>query len=193
VTTDTPPVIHASAIVDAGAHIGPGTKIWHFCHVCAGAQIGAGCVLGQNVYVAATAVLGDGVRVQNNVSIYDGVVLDAHVFVGPSAVFTNVERPRVEHPRKGAYAPTRVGRGATIGANATIVCGTTIGRYAFIGAGAVVTRDVSPHALVVGNPARVLGWACTCGERLPEGTPSPCGACGRTFRVESGELIEDRT
>jgi UDP-2-acetamido-3-amino-2,3-dideoxy-glucuronate N-acetyltransferase len=132
---------HESAIVDDGAMIGDSTKIWHFCHVSSGARIGAGCSLGQNVYVAATAVIGDRVRVQNNVSLYDGVVVEDDAFLGPSAVFTNVINPRSEVSRKDEYLPTRVGVGATIGANATIVCGTTLGRYAFVGAGAVVTHE----------------------------------------------------
>jgi UDP-2-acetamido-3-amino-2,3-dideoxy-glucuronate N-acetyltransferase len=155
---------HPTAVVDRGAQIGAGTKVWHFCHVMAGARIGADCVLGQNVFVAATAVLGDGCRVQNNVSIYDGVTLEPEVFVGPSATFTNVRTPRAFVNRRAAYAPTVVGRGASIGANATIVCGATIGEYAFIGAGAVVTRDVAPFALCSGVPARRTAWICRCGE-----------------------------
>lgn len=182
--------IHPTAVVDEGAALGEDTKVWHFCHVSAGARIGRGCVLGQNVYVSPTARLGDGVRVQNNVSIYDGVVLEDHVFVGPSAVFTNVERPRAEVNRKHAYAETRVGQGATIGANATIVCGLSLGPYAFVGAGAVVTRDVPAHALVVGNPARQIGWACRCGERLPEGDGPSCTACSRAYRRDGEGLVE---
>jgi UDP-2-acetamido-3-amino-2,3-dideoxy-glucuronate N-acetyltransferase len=178
---------HESAIVDEGAHVGEGTKIWHFTHVCAGARIGARCVLGQNVYVAPTAVIGDGVRVQNNVSIYDGVVLDDDVFVGPSAVFTNVATPRAFVSRKHAYAPTRVGRGATIGANATIVCGHAIGEHAFVGAGAVVTHDVAPYALVVGVPARPQGWVCRCGVRLDE--THVCAECGAHYAVAHGALM----
>jgi UDP-2-acetamido-3-amino-2,3-dideoxy-glucuronate N-acetyltransferase len=168
---------HATAVVDAGARVGAGTKIWHFCHVMAGARVGAGCVLGQNVFVAAGAVVGDGCRVQNNVSIYDGVDLADDVFVGPSAVFTNVRAPRAAVSRKGAFVPTRVGRGATIGANATIVCGVEIGAYALVGAGAVVTRDVAPHAVVTGVPARRTGWACLCGEERGR-APARCAACG---------------
>jgi UDP-2-acetamido-3-amino-2,3-dideoxy-glucuronate N-acetyltransferase len=151
-------------VVDEGATIGDGTKIWHFCHVMAGARVGAGCVLGQNVFVASGAVIGDRCRIQNNVSIYDGVVLEDDVFVGPSAVFTNVKNPRAAVSRKDAFVPTRVGRGATIGANATIVCGVALGEYAFVGAGAVVTSQVEAHALVTGVPARQVGWACACGE-----------------------------
>jgi UDP-2-acetamido-3-amino-2,3-dideoxy-glucuronate N-acetyltransferase len=154
---------HPTAVVDRGSRIGAGTKIWHFCHVMAGANIGALCVLGQNVFVAASAIVGDGCRVQNNVSIYDGVTLEAEVFVGPSATFTNVRTPRAFVNRRAAFEPTVVGRGATIGANATIVCGVTIGEHAFIAAGAVVTRDVAPFALCAGVPARRTGWICRCG------------------------------
>ncbi len=158
--------IHPSAIVADGASLGAGTAVWHFSHVMAGARIGRDCVLGQNCHVAGGAVLGDGVRLQNNVSVYDGVELGDGVFVGPSAVFTNVGRPRVGVSRRDAYERTRVGRGATIGANATVVCGHSIGEYALIGAGAVVTHDVPPYAVYAGNPARAIGWACRCGERL---------------------------
>jgi UDP-2-acetamido-3-amino-2,3-dideoxy-glucuronate N-acetyltransferase len=154
---------HPTAVVDRGARIGAGTRIWHFSHVMKGARIGAGCVLGQNVFVAATAVIGDRCRIQNNVSIYDGVVLEDDVFVGPSAVFTNVAAPRAFVDRREALAPTRVGRGASIGANATVVCGVTIGELAFVAAGAVVTRDVPNQAVVAGVPARRQGTICRCG------------------------------
>jgi UDP-2-acetamido-3-amino-2,3-dideoxy-glucuronate N-acetyltransferase len=174
---------HPTAVVDDGAQIGAGTKVWHFCHVMSGARVGAGCGLGQNVFVAGTAVVGDRCKVQNNVSIYDGVVLEDDVFVGPSAVFTNVKTPRAAVNRKGAYQQTRIGRGATIGANATIVCTTTVGEHAFVAAGAVVTRDVPPFALVAGVPARRIGWACRCGESLPAALT--CRACGSGY-VESG-------
>lgn len=156
--------IHETACVDEPCSIGPGTVIWHFAHVMPGARIGARCMLGQGVFVASTAVLGDGVRVQNNVSIYDGVEIGDDVFLGPSCVLTNVKNPRAG--RAGTRAPTRIGRGATIGANATLVCGVTIGRYAFVGAGAVVTHDVPDYALVVGTPARVVGWVSEDGERV---------------------------
>jgi UDP-2-acetamido-3-amino-2,3-dideoxy-glucuronate N-acetyltransferase len=170
---------HPTAVIDRGAHIGPGTKVWHFSHVMAGARVGARCVLGQNVFVAATAVIGDGCRIQNNVSVYDGVVLEDDVFVGPSAVFTNVRNPRAAVSRKAEMQPTSVSRGATIGANATIVCGVRIGEYAFVAAGAVVTRNVPRHAVVAGVPARRTGWICRCGERgLRRGRP--CPACGQT-------------
>jgi UDP-2-acetamido-3-amino-2,3-dideoxy-glucuronate N-acetyltransferase len=176
---------HATAVVDAGARVGAGTKIWHFCHVMAGARVGARCVLGQNVFLASGAVVGDGCRVQNNVSIFDGVVLEDEVFVGPSAVFTNVKTPRAAVDRKAAFVATRVGRGATIGANATVVCGFEVGEYAFVGAGAVVTRDVAAHAVVAGVPARRRGWACRCGEPLPTGLPGRrervCPACGARY------------
>jgi UDP-2-acetamido-3-amino-2,3-dideoxy-glucuronate N-acetyltransferase len=182
---------HDSAIVDEGAIIGTDTKIWHFCHVSTGARIGAACTLGQNVYVASTVVLGDRVRVQNNVSLYDGVSVDDDAFLGPSAVFTNVINPRSEVSRKSEYLPTRVGAGATIGANATIVCGTTLGRYAFVGAGAVVTHDVKAFALVVGVPARQIGWMCRCGVRLAiEHAEARCAECGRRYRIAADELLE---
>jgi UDP-2-acetamido-3-amino-2,3-dideoxy-glucuronate N-acetyltransferase len=193
----TPYFKHESAYVDDGASVGEGSRIWHFCHVQSGARIGRGCVLGQNVYVAATAILGDGVRVQNNVSIYDGVVLEDGVFVGPSAVFTNVRNPRAEVSRKHAFATTRIRRGATIGANATIVCDRTLGEYAFVGAGAVITRDVPSFALCVGSPARQVGWVCRCGEVLRAAsslvdfalrTDYACSHCGSRYRQEQGEL-----
>lgn len=175
-------LIHPTAIIDEPAPpIGEDTRIWHFVHVRAGARIGARCAIGQGCYVGDVAI-GDGCRIQNHVSLYDGVTLEDDVFVGPSAVFTNVRHPRAHVSRQHAYAPTVVRRGATIGANATIVCGVTIGRYALVGAGAVVTRDVPDHAIVVGTPARVRGWACGCGETLPPA--GPCAACGALRPVE---------
>jgi UDP-2-acetamido-3-amino-2,3-dideoxy-glucuronate N-acetyltransferase len=168
-------MIHATAIVEPGAQIGEDTRIWHWVHVMAGARIGARCSIGQGCYVGNVAI-GDGCRIQNHVSIYDGVTLEDDVFVGPSCVFTNVAHPRAHVSRKDAYTPTRVGRGATLGANATIVCGVAIGAYAMVGAGAVVTRDVEPHAIVVGAPARRTGWACRCGETLP--ASRTCTRCG---------------
>ena len=183
---------HESAYVDDGAEVGDDTRIWHFCHVAAGARIGRGCVLGQNVYVAPTAVLGDGVRVQNNVSIYDGVVLADQVFVGPSAVFTNVVNPRAAVSRKSEYKKTHVGCGATLGANSTVVCGHDIGRYAFIGAGAVVSRDVPAYALVVGVPARRIGWMSRHGERLDLPVSgrgdAACPATGERYRLDGDTL-----
>jgi len=159
-------IIHSSAIVDRGAQLGEDTHVWHFTHVCAGARIGAACSLGQNVFVGHDVQIGNQVKIQNNVSIYDAVTLEDDVFCGPSMVFTNVYNPRAAVPRKHAYRRTLVRRGATIGANATIVCGVTIGQYAFVAAGAVVHRDVAPHALVAGVPARQIGWISRTGERL---------------------------
>jgi UDP-2-acetamido-3-amino-2,3-dideoxy-glucuronate N-acetyltransferase len=158
--------VHASAIVDAGAQLGDDTKIWHFCHVCAGARIGARCSLGQNVYVGNDVVIGDNVKIQNNVSVYDAVTLEDDVFCGPSMVFTNVYNPRSAVTRKNEYRRTLVRRGATLGANCTLVCGVTVGRYAFVGAGAVVQKDVPDFALMVGVPARRIGWMSRFGERL---------------------------
>ncbi|MCC7487971.1 MAG: N-acetyltransferase [Burkholderiales bacterium] len=176
---------HETAIVDPGATIGPGTRIWHFVHVCAGARIGARCVLGQNVFVGNKVVIGDNVRIQNNVSVYDAVTLEDEVFCGPSMVFTNVVNPRSHVSRKDEYRPTLVRRGASIGANATVVCGNTVGEYAFIGAGAVVTKDVPAHALVLGNPARRTGWMCACGVRLPAGPGrAACGSCGARYDID---------
>jgi UDP-2-acetamido-3-amino-2,3-dideoxy-glucuronate N-acetyltransferase len=157
---------HASACIDEPCDIGEGTRIWHFCHVSAGARIGRDCVLGQNVFVAGTAVIGDGVRIQNNVSVYDGALVEDDVFLGPSAVLTNVVNPRAQIDRRAFLDRTRIRRGATVGANATIVCGVTIGRHAFIGAGAVVTRDVPDYALVTGVPARRTGWMSRHGHKL---------------------------
>ncbi len=179
---------HETAVVDPGAIVGEHTRIWHFCHVCSDASIGARCVLGQNVYVGPRAVVGDGVKLQNNVSVYEGVVLEDDVFVGPSAVFTNVTNPRAHIERKDEFRTTTVRRGATIGANATILCGVEIGSYAFVGAGTVVTRDVPDHALVVGNPARQIGWVCACGERLEDLQEMSCDACGATYRTHGQRL-----
>lgn len=182
-------MIHPTAVIDEGAQIGEGTRIWHFTHVCSGAQIGANCSLGQNVYVAPTAVIGERVKIQNNVSIYDGVVLEDDVFVGPSAVFTNVANPRAEVSRKSAYQQTRISAGATIGANATILCGRTLGRYAFVAAGAVVTYDVAAFALVAGVPAQPIGWMCRCGERMQDPLGG-CEVCKRTYRRDGEGLAE---
>jgi UDP-2-acetamido-3-amino-2,3-dideoxy-glucuronate N-acetyltransferase len=176
---------HPTAIIDEGAHIGADTKIWHFCHISSGAEIGQSCTLGQNVYVGGAAHIGDRCKIQNNVSVYDSVHLDDDVFVGPSAVFTNVKNPRAHVSRKDQYEPTRVGRGATIGANATIVCGVTLGEYSFVGAGAVVTNDVAPYSLVMGNPARQAGWVCQCGERLGR---LDCKRCGAAYHQIDGQI-----
>lgn len=182
---------HETAIVDPGAVIGPGTRVWHWVHVCAGARIGSGCVLGQNVYVGNRVVIGDNVRIQNNVSVYDEVTLEDDVFCGPSLVFTNVVNPRSAVSRKDEYQRTLVRRGATLGANSTVVCGHTIGRYAFIGAGAVVTRDVPDHALMTGVPARRTGWMCRCGEKLPAlAGATACASCGARYRLHGETCTE---
>jgi len=173
--------VHESAYVDDGATIGAGTRVWHFCHVLGGAVIGERCSLGQNVVVMNGTRVGNNVKVQNNVSIYEGVELEDDVFCGPSMVFTNVVNPRSHVSRRHEYQRTLVRRGATIGANATIVCGTTLGEYAFVGAGAVVTADVAAHALVVGVPARRVGWMCQCGERLADSGEGTCAACGSIY------------
>lgn len=162
------PLIHPSACVDAGSEIGAGTRIWHFCHVMAGAVIGRHCSLGQNVFVASGAQIGDRVKIQNNVSVYDGVVLEDDVFCGPSCVFTNVKNPRSELPRRSAFVTTRVRRGATIGANATLICGAELGRYALVGAGAVVSGSHPDYALLLGVPARQIGWVSRHGHHLQE-------------------------
>lgn len=181
--------IHPTAVVDDGAAVGDGTKIWHFCHVQAGARIGRGCSLGQNVYVGDGAVIGDGVRVQNNVSVYGGVTVEDGCFLGPSCVFTNDPTPRADFPKGPAgWRRTVVRRGASIGANATVVCGHEIGAWAMVGAGAAVASDVPPHALMLGVPARRAGWVCECGAVLPEGLE--CPSCGRRYR-ESGCGIEE--
>ncbi len=182
---------HASSIIDPGASIGPGTRIWRFCHICGGATIGENCSLGQNVFIANRVVLGNNVKVQNNVSIYEGVICEDDVFLGPSMVFTNVLNPRAAVNRKSEYRTTRVGRGATIGANATIVCGHDIGDFAFVGAGAVVTKTVRPFALVVGNPARQIGWMSRFGERLElnQQNEAKCPRSGETYRVIDGQLV----
>lgn len=188
--------VHETAIVDAGAQIGAGTRIWHWVHVSAGARIGAGCSLGQNVFVGNRVVIGDRVKIQNNVSVYDNVTLEDDVFCGPSMVFTNVYNPRAAVERKHEYRDTVVRRGATLGANCTIVCGVTIGRYAFVGAGSVVKGDVPDFALMVGVPARRIGWMSRYGERLPlpadgEGE-AVCPHTGDRYRLVGGvcTLIE---
>ena len=182
--------IHPTAIVEEGAQIGAGTRIWHFSHIMPGASIGERCILGQNVYIDAGVQIGNGVKIQNNVSVYKGVSVADDVFLGPSVVFTNVINPRSAVNRKSDYKKTYVARGATIGANATIVCGTTIGEFAFIGAGAVVTRNVPPYALIVGNPGRQTGWMSEHGERLAlpaDGSgEASCPTTGRKYVLENG-------
>jgi UDP-2-acetamido-3-amino-2,3-dideoxy-glucuronate N-acetyltransferase len=181
--------VHPSSFVDDGAVIGAGSRIWHFSHVMPGAVIGERCNLGQNVVVMPGTRLGNNVKVQNNVSIYEGVVLEDDVFCGPSCVFTNVMNPRSHISRKTEYRRTLVRRGATIGANATVVCGVTIGEYAFVGAGAVVTTDVPSYGLMVGVPARRVGWMCQCGVRLEvAGGSSRCEVCGTAYRESEGRL-----
>lgn len=178
--------VHSTATIDKPCLIGKGTKIWHYCHVMSGARIGEGCQLGQNVFVSSGGVIGNGVKIQNNVSIYDGVELGDDVFCGPSMVFTNVMNPRSHICRRNEYRPTKVGRGVTFGANCTIVCGLSVGEFAFVGAGSVVTKDVPPHALVYGNPAKISGWMCECGVKLEVSVGSgKCGACGKVVRLEN--------
>lgn len=185
--------IHPSAVIDDGAKIGSGSKVWHFSHVMAGASIGRDCSLGQNVFVAGDVTIGDGCKIQNNVSIYEGVDLEDFVFCGPSMVFTNVRNPRAAYPTPSErYQRTRVKQGATVGANATVVCGTTIGEWAFIAAGAVVTKDVEPHALMAGVPATRIGWMCECGQPLDftEGGTT-CSTCDRKYR-KHGRTIQEQ-
>jgi UDP-2-acetamido-3-amino-2,3-dideoxy-glucuronate N-acetyltransferase len=176
--------IHPTAIVDEGAQIGDGSRVWHWVHICGSAKIGERCSFGQNVFVGNKVVIGNNVKIQNNVSVYDNVTLEDDVFCGPSMVFTNVYNPRSAVSRKDEYRDTLVKQGATLGANCTIVCGTTIGEFAFIGAGAVITRDVPPHALMVGVPARQRGWMCRCGVGLvgTEGLVQ-CSACGDCYQL----------
>lgn len=171
--------IHPTAIIDDNVTIGKGTNIWHFSHILSGSKIGENCNIGQNVVIGPDAVIGNKCKIQNNVSVYKGVTLEDGVFCGPSMVFTNIFNPRAEIGKMDQVRPTLVNRGTTLGANCTIVCGHTIGSYAFIGAGAVVTRDVPGHALMVGNPAKHIGWMCECGEKLDE--QGQCKTCGQTF------------
>ncbi len=183
-----PPSIHSSAFVDEGAVIGDGTRIWHFCHIMPTAVIGAGCNIGQNCFIDNRVSIGDGVKIQNNVSVYNGVVVEDDVFLGPSMVFTNVMNPRSFVERKSEFRPTLLRKGCTVGANATIVCGVEIGRYALVGAGSVIIRDVPDHALMVGNPARRIGWVSRTGEKLhfdAEGI-AWCGPEGCRYLLQDG-------
>ncbi len=175
---------HETAVIDQGCEVGEGTKIWHFSHLMSGCKLGQNCNVGQNVVVSPNVVLGDNVKVQNNVSIYTGVICEEDVFLGPSMVFTNVINPRSAVNRRGEYERTVVGKGATIGANATVVCGNNIGKYAFIGAGAVVTKEILPYALVVGNPSKQIGWMSEYGHRLIFDEQ------GKAVCEESGEVYE---
>ena len=185
--------VHESSYVDDGCTIGAGTKIWHFSHIMKGCTIGENCNIGQNVVISPDVTLGNGCKIQNNVSVYTGVVCEDGVFLGPSCVFTNVINPRAFVERKNEYRKTTVKQGASIGANATIVCGHDIGRYAFVGAGAVVTRDVPDYAMVYGSPARVHGWVCRCGEQLQMDSEPAfyCPACGKQYELH-GELMKEK-
>ena len=189
-------LIDPSAIVDSGATLGAGTRVWHFAHVCAGARVGAGCSLGQNVFIGNDVRIGDRVKIQNNVSVYDAVTIEDEVFCGPSMVFTNVYNPRASFARKDQYRPTLVRRGATLGANCTIVCGVTIGEYAFIAAGAVVNRDVPDFALMAGVPARQTGWISRFGERLPlrmgGAGQARCPHTGDIYLLQDGACLLQR-
>lgn len=182
--------VHSTAVIDDGCRIGTGSKIWHFSHLMAGCVIGNNCNIGQNVVISPGVILGNNVKVQNNVSVYTGVTCDDDVFLGPSCVFTNVVNPRSAINRHGSFAKTRVGKGATIGANATIICGHDIGTYAFIGAGAVVTKNVPPYALLVGNPARQTGWMSEYGHRLnfDENGLAVCPESGQEYRIEENSV-----
>jgi UDP-2-acetamido-3-amino-2,3-dideoxy-glucuronate N-acetyltransferase len=184
--------VHESSYADEGCEIGAGTKIWHFSHVMSGARIGERCNIGQNVVISPQVTIGNNVKIQNNVSVYTGVVLEDDVFCGPSMVFTNVVNPRSHVSRKDEYRATLVKRGASLGANCTVVCGHTVGAYAFVGAGAVITKDVPDYAMVIGNPGRVSGWVCECGVKLASGATPPaaaaCTACGTRYRAAGNGL-----
>ena len=187
---------HSTAEIDAGASIGEGTMIWHWSHVCAGAKIGTRCSIGQNAYIGNEAIIGNGVKIQNNVSIYDKVIIEDNVFCGPSAVFTNVKNPRSEISRKSEYLTTLIKTGATLGANCTVVCGITIGKYAFVAAGSVVTKDIKDYALVMGIPAVQVGWMSRHGERIPLPTTGSgtwlCPNNGEIYRLNNGTLEINR-
>lgn len=182
--------VHESSYVDENVKIGDGTKIWHFSHIMSNCEIGEKCNIGQNVVISPGVKLGNGVKIQNNVSVYTGVICEDDVFLGPSCVFTNVVNPRSFIERKTEYRDTIIGKGASIGANVTIVCGHNIGKYALVGAGAVVTKHIPDYALVVGNPARILGYVCKCGERLEfKDNQSVCSACGEKY-IKTEEKVE---
>lgn len=185
---------HPSAIIDEGCEIGEGTKVWHFSHIMPKCKIGNNCNIGQNVVISPEVILGNNVKIQNNVSVYTGVTCDDDVFLGPSCVFTNVTNPRSAVVRRGQYAKTHVGKGATIGANATIVCGHDIGTFAFIGAGAVVTKDVPPYALVVGNPSKQIGWMSEYGQRLSfdNNGSATCPESGEKYRLVNGTVTKEK-
>ncbi len=188
--------VHESSFVDEGAEIGAGTKIWHFCHVMPRARIGKDCNIGQNVFIGSDTQIGNQVKIQNNVSVYSGVNLEDDVFLGPSMVFTNVINPRSQVNRRDEFQTTQVERGATIGANATILCGITLGEYAFVGAGSVVTRDVPAYALVHGNPARTQGWMCQCGHKLKFGEEhgqetTTCRECGKNYAKQDTTITHE--
>ncbi len=184
--------VHESSYVDEGCEIGEGTKIWHFSHVMKGCKIGPRCNIGQNVVISPDVVLGEGVKIQNNVSVYTGVVCEDGVFLGPSCVFTNVINPRAFIERKSEYRKTTIKKGASLGANCTIVCGHDIGKYAFVGAGSVVTKDVPDYAMVYGSPARIRGYVCQCGEKLDfaDGVAT-CPACGKKYKMNHNSLVEE--
>ncbi len=185
--------VHESSYVDEGAEIGAGTKIWHFCHIMPRAKIGERCNIGQNVLVSPDVTIGNNVKIQNNVSLYTGVIIEDDAFLGPSMVFTNVINPRSHVNRKDEYQKTLVRKGASIGANATIVCGTTLGQYCFVGAGAVVTKDVPDYALVYGNPAKIHGWVCQCGEQIKfDSERATCFKCGKKYTKQNQTVTEER-
>lgn len=184
--------VHETAVVDKDVVIGKATKIWHFSHVMAGAAIGEKCILGQNVMVASGVNIGNGVKIQNNVSVYNGVAIEDDAFIGPSVVFTNVKNPRSFINRKAAFLPTKIGKGATIGANATVICGNNIGEYALVGAGAVVTKDVRAHAIVIGTPAKQVGWASEYGHRLAfdKFNMATCAESGQQYKLLDFQVIK---
>jgi len=183
--------VHPTSVVNPDSSIGEGTKVWHYSHIMEGVQMGRDCVLGQNVFVGRNVVLGNNVKVQNNVSLYEGVQLEDAVFCGPSMVFTNVINPRSEISKKNEFQPTLVQKGATLGANSTILCGNEIGKYALVGAGAVVTKDVPDYGLVVGNPGRLVGWVCQCGVKLEfSSNEAQCAACDRRYSRQGDRVVE---